>query len=342
MPATLRFAQFQQALLRGAAEPVYLLEGEELFFHEEAFRLLERAVVAPGAAGVNREALDAREIDADALLDLATTYPMGPGRRLILVRHAGGLKAADLEPLKSYLARPNPRTCLVFSDTAFDQRRATTKALQAGAARVDCAPLRDDAQRASWVRDRLRARSYAIAPELAEAIALGLPGAGLARIDAELEKLMSAIGAPRPVEPKDLEILADVPRVGSAFQVALLALQGRRGPAIGAVRALLEAGEEPPMMLGAIAWYLRNALKVRAALARRAPPRDLQALYGLHPGRVDQFRSELGQVSAAQLRAAVRLCAQADREIKGGGAKSPAHAFERLVHRIARASGGTA
>ena len=336
MAATLRFAQFRAALQRGSIEPVYLLAGEETFFHEEVVRLLGEAVTAPGSAGVNRHVLDGEEADLVDLLDLASTYPMGPGRRFIVVRRASRLRAESADGLKSYLARPNPRTCLVFSDPAFDERRAVYKALASAATRIQCEPLRDESQVAAWVRERLRARSYGIADELAEAIALGLLGAGLARLDAELEKLMSAIGAPRPVAPEDLEILAGVPRVGSAFQVALRALQGHRGAAIRDLRALLDGGEQAPAMLGAIAWYVRSALKAKAAATRRIPTRDLFPLYGLSPSRIDQIRSEIGSASTGRLRRALSLCREADREIKGFGSKRPAHALERLVHGIAR------
>jgi DNA polymerase-3 subunit delta len=336
MPATLRFPQFQAALQRGVIEPVYLLAGEETFFHEEAVRLLGEAVTTPGSAGVNRHVLDGEEVDLVELLDLASTYPMGPGHRFIVVRRAGRLRADSADDLKGYLARPNPKTCLVFSDPEFDERRTVYKALAAKVTRVACDPLRDESQVAAWVRGRLRARSYGIADELAEAIAVGLLGAGLARLDAELEKLMSAIGAPRPVAPEDLEILAGVPRVGSAFQVALRALQGDRGAAIRDLRALLESGEQPPAMLGAIAWYVRTALKAKAAATRRIPARDLHPLYGLNPSRIDQIRSEIGPATTGRLRRALILCREADREIKGFGSKRPVHALERLVHGIAR------
>jgi len=340
MGTPLRMAQLQQAVRRGAIDPVYLFEGPETYFHDEGLRLLERAVVAPGSAGVNRHVLDGREADLSEILDLARTYPMGPGGRLILVRHAGSLRSDGALPLTLYLSSPNPRSCLAFSDEAFDARRALYKALASGATRVECAPLKGEAQVSAFIAARLKARSYGISGELAEAIAVGLAGAGLARLDAELEKLMSAIGAPRPVEAKDLEILAEVPRVGSAFQAALLALKGERGEAIRSLRTLLNAGEEPPMMLGAIAWYLRTALKARAAEMRRVPPRDLQPLYGLNPARADQFRAEIGRVTAAQLRRALHLCRAADRDIKGFSSRRPGHVFERLVHGIARAVGG--
>ena len=340
MPRLLPFARLKAELQRGAIEPVYLLAGEEAWFHDEAIRLLEAAAAA-GPLGQDR--LRGRDVTPDAIVDLAVTFPMGEGRRFILVREASKIEAEGIEALKDYLARPSPRTLLVFSDTEFDQRRTLWKTLEAGCLQVRCDPIAGEVALAGWVRERLRERGYGLAPELAEAIAVGLGGAGLGRLAAELDKLVSAIGAPRPVEPADLAILADVPRVADAFQIAALALRGDRGGAIRGARALLEAGEEPPVVLGAIAWYVRTALKARAATERRTPPRDLQSLYGLPPGRIDRFRAEVGALPLPALERAVRLCARADREIKGAGARDRANAFERLVHSLARvARGGTA
>jgi DNA polymerase-3 subunit delta len=337
--AGLSFAAFRQALQRGRIEPVYVLRGEETWFHEEAIRLLEEAAVPREAALVNRQALRGPEIDLVALVDLAMTFPMGPGKRLVVVRQADALRPDGLEELKAYLQAPNPRTCLVLSDESFDERRSLSRALAQGCVRVDCLPLADPQALASWARDRLRARGYGLSPELAEAIGTGLLGAGMQRLDAELQKLMSAVGAPRPITADDLEILADVPRIADVFQAAKLTLNGRRGEAVRAFRALLEEGQEPPMLLGALAWSVRTALKTRAALERRTPPRDLQAIYGLNPGRFDSFRGEAA-MSYRALRRAVALCLEVDREIKGGGARDPRHAFERLVHRVGRAREG--
>lgn len=336
MPARLSFARLRQALTRGAVDPVYLLVGEESWFHDEALLLLEAAALDPAAGGINREAFRGPETSLNALVDLASTYPMGPGRRLVVVREADGLDPEGIEALKEYVASPNPRTCLVFADESFDQRRSLFKTLASGATVVECAPLADEGAVAAWARDRLQSRGYGLSPELADAIGAGLAGAGLKRLDAELQKLMSAIGSPRPVQAADLAILAAVPRVGDAFEAARKTLQGDRGGAIRGLRALLEAGEEAPMVLGAIAWYARTALKARAASERRAAPRDLPALYALKPGQVERMRDEIGPVPEATLREAVALCLETDRGIKGGGARDPANAFERMVHRLAR------
>jgi len=335
MPASLSFLKFQQDLKTGNIAPVYLLEGEEAYFHDEAIRLLEKSAVPEGARAMNREAVRGGEISLIALLDLARTYPMGIGRRLIVVRDADALRAAAPDPLKAYLTTPNPRACLVFSDVKFDRRRALYRVLADQAVRVDCGPL-DEARAAVFVRERLRGRGFGISADLASAVASGLAGAGLGRVDAELEKLMSALGAPRPVEASDLSILADVPRVEDAFRLAAHAARGERGEAIAILRTLVREGEDPIKILGGLSWYFRNALRARVADARRLPPRETTADYGIDRGRIERFGRELGPARPEDLKDALASCLKADRELKGMGAKDPAHALERLVHAVGR------
>jgi DNA polymerase III subunit delta len=335
MPVSLSVARFQEELRNGRVAAVYLLEGEEGYFHDEAIRLLETTVVDKGTVAMDRDVVRGGETTLSRVLDLACTYPMGSGRRLIVVRDADALRAESLDPLKAYLGAPNPRACLALSDVGFDRRRGLYRVLAEQAVRVDCGPL-DEARTATFVRERLRARGFGIGPDLASAIASGLGGAGLGRVQAEMDKLMDALGSPRPVEAADLAILADVPRVDDVFRLAALTARGDRGEALGILRVLLGEGEDPIKILGGLAWYFRNALRARIADARRLPPRESTALYGIDRGRIERFCREVGRARPEGLREALALCLKADRELKGAGAKDPAHALERLVLQAGR------
>jgi DNA polymerase-3 subunit delta len=334
----LGFTQFRQSLRRSAIEPVYVFEGAESFFHDEGIRLLGGAAFPGGTSSVDRESVRGSEASLAEVLDLASTYPMSGGVRLIVVREADALRYESAEALRSYLARPNCKSCLVLSDVNFDKRRGLYKAMQDKAVLVNCSAL-DEPRTALWVKERLRESGFGISNDLADAISAGLSGEGLGRLEGELAKLMTHIGEPRPVEAGDLSILASVPRVETAFVVAKQVLQGKRGEAIASARALLRSGEEPVRLLGGMSWYFRNALKARAASSRRIPAREIPVTYGLNPDKVEQFRAEIGETSVEDLRKALAWCLRADRELKGAGARDPANAFERLIHGIGRRAG---
>ena len=338
MSAPLTFVQFRESLQRGVVAPAYLFEGEEEYFHEAGIRSLEESVLPREALSIDRESLRGAETSLAAILDHAATYPMGGGRRLIVVRQADALRSDSAEHLKAYLRAPNPKSCLVFSDTGFDRRRAVYRTLLEHAARVDCRPL-DEAHTAAWVRDRLRGRGFGISADLASAVAEGLAGAGLGRVEAELEKLMTSLGGPRPVEAADLSLLADVPRVEDAFRLAAHAARGETGEALGIARALLDSGEDAIKLLGGLSWYFRNALRAQVAGARRLAPREATQVYGIDRGRIERFAREIGGARIDDLRDALRLCLKMDRELKGQGAKDPANAVERLVHGVGRRAG---
>ena len=335
MPRKMSFTQFQKSLLGGRIDPVYCFDGEERFFHEEGLRILEKAVFPHGLSAVDRDVTRGGEATFDQILDIASTYPMEGGLRLVIVRDADDLKSDTIGSLKDYLKRPNPKSCLVFSDTGFDRRRSLWRSLQAGATVIECQAL-GETRTVRWVRERLRERGFGVSDALAEAIAAGSVGQGLGRLDAEIEKLMVSIGEPRPVQPDDLEILSGVPRIGDVWAAARLMLNGERGRAIAAVRDLLRRGEEGIQLLGGLSWYVRMALKTQAAADRHLPPRELTQVYGIDPGRFERFRREIRPIPVDRLSRALTLCLRADRELKGAGARDPANAIERLVHQIGR------
>ena len=320
MSAPLTFVQFRESLQRGVVAPAYLFEGEEEYFHEAGIRSLEESVLPREALSIDRESLRGAETSLAAILDHAATYPMGGGRRLIVVRQADALR---------HVARGGMRR---------ERYRQQLGLILEHAARVDCRPL-DEARTAAWIRDRLRGRGFGISADLASAVAEGLAGAGLGRVEAELEKLMTSLGGPRPVEAADLSLLADVPRVEDAFRLAAHAARGETGEALGIARALLDSGEDAIKLLGGLSWYFRNALRAQVAGARRLAPREATQVYGIDRGRIERFAREIGGARIDDLRDALRLCLKMDRELKGQGAKDPANAVERLVHGVGRRAG---
>jgi len=81
VPASLSFEKFQETLKQGRIAPAYLFEGAEVHFHDEGIRLLEAACVPGDALSIDRESLRGGETSLTAILDLASTYPMGGGLR---------------------------------------------------------------------------------------------------------------------------------------------------------------------------------------------------------------------------------------------------------------------
>src|SRR5262245_52594747 len=105
---------FMRHVAAGQIPPVALVHGTDGQALDDALAALTRALFPePALAVLGREVLDAREVSADAIARTALTLPLGAAVRLVAVRHCQTLPAKGAEPLREYLTRPSPTTCLL-------------------------------------------------------------------------------------------------------------------------------------------------------------------------------------------------------------------------------------
>ena len=155
------------AVARGEIDPIYCLSGER-FLVDAAHAAIRAAVLgaAGAAAAFNHDVFDLKESGLGTALGTARTLPMMARRRLVVGKGVSELKAADLEPLATYAADPNPSTTLVLLGDKVDVRLKAFQVLRKRGALHVFAPLRDQAL-PGWLRAQAKARD--IAPDLLNA-----------------------------------------------------------------------------------------------------------------------------------------------------------------------------
>jgi len=133
------------ALKKGQIAPIYLFFGPEGYLRKEAVKKM-RDIIIPGAQNdLNFITLDAQEVPLHDIISMASMTPLFANSRLILVKNSNlfirkknspGLpedgEAApvrkDEAPLLSYIAGPNPGTCLIFdAGEDIDKRKKVCK-----------------------------------------------------------------------------------------------------------------------------------------------------------------------------------------------------------------------
>ena len=144
------------ALTKGPPDPLYVIDGDERVWVDDAVRRIRAAAVPAQAADFNYEALDGKQVSAARIVDAANMLPAFADRRLVLVTHADKLPlAADVDTLVAYAKDPCRTTTLVIvADKKFDGRSKGYLALKkAGTA------LRFDPPRAREMPAAVRARA---------------------------------------------------------------------------------------------------------------------------------------------------------------------------------------
>ena len=339
------------------APPVHLVLGDDARFRADATReligallgdddpslALEEFSLAPrGEAGEgDGAAADGPPIVATAL-GSASTPPFGTERRVIVIREAGAMSAADADAVARYLADPCPTTALVLVGGGGRLPVALTKAVKgAGGQEVRSAPAKTG--------DALTAALDGADVKLTAAAAHRLAdwlGDDAGRIPALLDVLRAAYGEGARIDVDDLE-----PYLGEAGGVAPYHLTGAidKGDAAGALETLHRlrgASFHPLQVMALLHKHYQRMLRLDDPSI--GGEQDAVAALG---GKVKPYPAGLALRQARLLggdglRTAYAHLAKADVDLRGATGLPEDAVLEVLVARLAglsrRAGGGGA
>jgi DNA polymerase-3 subunit delta len=121
----------------------------------------------------------------------------------------------------------------------------------------------------------------------------------------------------------------------TGFKVADAAVEGRPEEALRLLRHALATGVDPVPINAVLAAGLRNIARV-SGTSRNARPEDVARDLGIAPFQVRKARGQLAGWTPEGISEAITAVAEADGQIKGGGA-DPVYALERAIVTIGRA-----
>lgn len=301
--------------------PAYLLQGDE-FLVEEA---LERVRAEAGTDPLAEVSVDAGVDPAELLTILGTASLLG-GRRLVVVREAHALKKAQAAALTSYLESPSPFTVLALVATgrtpldAVIKRTGEVIGLEAPRGR----------RLVGWIRARGRERGLKLDDRAAWGL-MDAVGTTLRGLDSALAQLSSAHGPGARVGAE--EVKRAFPRLADQRIYAFTDGVGDRRleVAMANLRRLLEQGEEPLVLFGALAGHVRRMLRAQEVADGGA--RAVGEAVGLPGWRAERLIKQVRAYRRDELVAAMAILADTDVELKGGDLP-PGGALERAVVQI--------
>jgi DNA polymerase III subunit delta len=324
------------AIAKRTPAPVYLILGDD---DAEMLRLTAdiAALVEDELRAFNVERIYAGEKGntASAIAEAARVLPMMSDRRVVVVlrgekllkpkRRGKAIESeeaadeveeppSDLDALGDYVQTPVASTTLVLVASDIDKSRRAGKAIMKHAVVVECWGLKTeknprflDLRQAARVAEQLVRKAVAESGQQIEPVAARLvaerAGADIVRLRGDIERLMLyAAGKPRIT-------VADVQEVVSAETAqddwaVTNAIQNRNaGEALRQLGLAMEAGAVPYMVLGQLAWFVRDKL---AGIDPRRVPAAVEALF-----RTDlDLKTSGGEPRVLLERLVVELCAR--------------------------------
>jgi DNA polymerase III subunit delta len=299
----------------GSPPPVIVITGGERFFIDRALAALRKAVLSGGVSGFNEDVFEGKGCSAARIVDAARTLPMLATHRLVLVRDADALAAAELDRFCDYLDQPSPSSCVVLLADKLDGRTRFAKRASKLGLLVDAAPLKPGDMR-GFLQSEVRRRGARIAPDAASAL-LDALGNDLPGIDDALERLTLYVGPGASIELGDVSACVTRVRVESIWSlVDAVGLRDRRG-ALRAAASLLADREPPLRILAMIARQLRMVARMQTALASGAQPPEAARQAGAPPFKARELASAARRFEPRLLARAFAVLAETDVALKG-------------------------
>jgi DNA polymerase III subunit delta len=301
--------------------PVYVLAGEE-FLVDEA---LDKVRKENDSDPLSETVFDARVSTTELMTALETPSLLG-GRRLVIVHGARDLVKEQVEAINRYLERPSPDSVLVLVSPGRTKLDAIAKKL--GALVTLEAPK--GRRLVSWIRSRAGSHSLRIDDRAAWTL-IDTVGVELRDLDAAFHQMVSALGRDARVTAAEVKRLF-ARLADERIYVFTDAVGDRRlAQAMTSLRRLLEQGEEPLVLFGALAAHVRRMLRARRLADQGASV--VGDYLGLPGWRAERLAKQARSYNENELVDAMQILAATDVEMKGGDVP-PAAALETAVVRI--------
>jgi DNA polymerase-3 subunit delta len=286
-------SQVRKQIAAGNPDPLYLIVGDD---EAEMSRLAAdlSSIVEDELRAFNVERMYAtdRTSNPAAIAEAARQLPMMSTRRVVVVlraekllkpkRRGKGSEAAEpedgeagsnVDALEAYVKNPEPQTVLVFVASDVDRSRRFYKALQKQATIVECWGLkggkdvRVDLRQVARQAEQLVKQAVAEAGQQIDSAASRLvaerAGTDIARLRGDIERLLLyAAGRPR-ITVADAREVVSSESAQDDWAVTNAISRGDTGEALRQLGLSLDSGAVPFMILGQLAWFVREKLDPR-------------------------------------------------------------------------------
>jgi len=298
--------------------PVFLLSGNA-FLVEERLRALKEAV---GADPLSEVTLGVADSPADMIAALETPSLLG-GQRVVVVEGVDSLTGDQAEALESYLRSPAAHSILIL--TSHGRTRLAATVQQVGEVMAFEAPR--GRRLVAWIRQRARGRGLRLDDRAGWALVDSV-GGELRDLDAAVDQLSSAAAGLPSIGAADVR--RSFPRLADERIYAFTDAVGDRrlAAAMEALRRLLQQGDEPLVVFGALAGHIRRMVVARSAAEGGAD--SVRDALGVPGWRAERLLRQARSYREEELIAALSALAGADVDIKSGDAP-PEVALERAV-----------
>lgn len=336
---------------KGELLPVWLLVGEERLLRDQVLAAITKAALAGGLPEFNHDKFTAGEASVEKILGATRTVPMMAKMRVVTVRglerwdaSAGTGDAEDegkalppLDRIAEYAKEPIDGTCLVLVANKLDGRRKLVALAKKAGFVVDCKEV-DGKLLPGWITARAKAKGHAIERDVAELIA-EIAGPDLSYLDDVLERLSLYVGKGAPITEEAVGVNVTRVRLADTWKLVDAASTKDLGRVLALFADVYDPRDRGLPLVGALAWSIRQLLKLEAALAAGAHIDEAARRAGIYPAfRAREHQQKLKNFRPRELERWLVVIQETDLALKSSRRAADA-ILEEMFTRLCRRAG---
>ena len=269
---------YRKLRLKQVPELIFLY-GQEPYLVQQAACSVRQAVLPDEKDDFNDDQFYGKEATAERILEAALTFPVFAPKRLVTIKDAHQLPAAELEKLLPYLQNPVSETCLLFIADKIDNRRKFFQQFKKTGALVEFKSLSEkDIPR--YICKFFEQHDMKISEE-AVGLFCSMVSGSLYELHAELDKLLIYVGDVRLIDIKDIQTVVSRGRAENIFELGNAVGRGDVARALTLVMRLSSAGEAPLKILALLVRHFRQLWKVRELQVQKYPLKEIAKIAGV-------------------------------------------------------------
>jgi DNA polymerase-3 subunit delta len=317
---------------RTVPQSVYVLHGDEDFLKRHVLAALRSLLFANETDDFGWSVNAGETAVFAAVRNELETLPFFGGRRAVIVETADSFVTRHRASLEKYVAEPSAAGVLVLEVKSWPATTRLAKLVDSSSTIVCKAPT---AYRLpEWCARWAQSHHGKDLSQDAARLLVDLVGPEMGQLDQELGKLAVYVGRAKRISATDVDQLVGRSREENVFKILDAIARGECGVALASLDRLLESGEDPLRILGALSLQLRRLAQV-ARLNEQGQPLAL----ALGQAGVPPFARQETEIQLRAFGPRNKLLydwlLEADLGVKGGSLLPPRVLLERLFARLA-------
>jgi DNA polymerase-3 subunit delta len=321
-------AELNRALDERKFPTLLFLFGEESFTLDRTAERIRDLAVPAESRDFNYNVFYGKEGRAEEILDVLRTLPAFAERRLVHVKEAQNLSAAELDVFLSYLKDPVPESILLFTADKIDGRKKFFQDFKKHGSLIEFKKPYDN-QIPGFVKEMAK-EAGRLFTESALALFCKRGGSNLQELHGELTKLFAYAGDRDLIDVDDVAAIVSDSRVDSVFDLANALGKGDAAEALRLLQRILAEGVAPLLILNMMVRHFRQLWKTRELLDQGVSSREIPKRIGINPYFLDGLVGQARRFRPDQFRAGFELFLGIDLALKSSGAH-PAALLEKLI-----------